>query len=273
MEVPSEPKSLKKSHKKRKASHENGVAIVRPEFFDGMTNWLKLQQVLEKTKENEPESSLKSKERKTRFKKSHKKKREYKRNPPQNQTSKTKHLFKFDFDERLTKTVSLDCEMVGVGPRGCDSILARVSIVNAYGECIYDTFVKPKEKVTDYRTFVSGVRPSDLVDGKDLLDVQKDVLAILEGRRLVGHSLRNDFAVLFIDHPRHLIRDTSKYAPFKKLSGNRTPSLKSLAAKLLGCEIQGAEHNSIEDAQAAMLLYLNHKNEWEKSINQWRRKK
>ncbi|GFY39862.1 RNA exonuclease 4 [Trichonephila inaurata madagascariensis] len=94
--------------------------------------------------------------------------------------------------------------MVGVGPRGCDSILARVSIVNAYGECIYDTFVKPKEKVTDYRTFV-----------------------------------------LFIDHPRHLIRDTSKYAPFKKLSGNRTPSLKSLAAKLLGCEIQGAEHNSV----------------------------
>ncbi|GFT75586.1 RNA exonuclease 4 [Trichonephila clavipes] len=296
MEVPSEPKSLKKRYKKKKSSHENGEAVVRPEFFDGMTNWLKLQQVLEKTKENEPESSLKSKERKTRFKKSHKKKREYKRNLPQNQTSKKiKHQFKFDFDERkaslvsghnelsdnemddkdsikLTKTVSLDCEMVGVGPDGNDSILARVSIVNAYGECVYDTFVKPKEKVTDYRTYVSGVRPSDLVDGKDLFDVQKDVLAIIEGRRLVGHSLKNDFDVLFIDHPRRLIRDTSKYAPFRQLSGNRTPSLKSLVSKLLGCEIQGAEHSSIEDAQAAMLLYLNHKKEWEKSVKQRRRK-
>ncbi|GFQ83153.1 RNA exonuclease 4 [Trichonephila clavata] len=297
MEVSSESKCLKKKHKKKKASHENGEAIVRPEFFDGMTNWLKLQQVLEKTKENEPESSLKSKEkREIRFKKSRKKKREYKRNPPQNHTSKKiKHEFKFDFDERkaslvpghselsdnemddkestrLTKTVSLDCEMVGVGPGGNDSILARVSIVNAYGECIYDTFVKPKEKVTDYRTFVSGVRPSDLVDGKDLFEVQRDVLAVIEGRRLVGHSLKNDFDVLFIDHPRRLIRDTSKYEPFRKLSGNRTPSLKSLVSKLLGCEIQGAEHSSIEDAQAAMLLYLNHKKEWERSLKQKRRR-
>ena len=55
--------------------------------------------------------------------------------------------------------------MVGAGDRGCISLLARVSIVNSHGHVLYDTFVKPKERVTDYRTFVSGVRASDLKQG------------------------------------------------------------------------------------------------------------
>ena len=42
---------------------------------------------------------------------------------------------------------------------GEDSILARVSIVNHFGNLVYDTFVAATERVTDYRTAVSGVRP------------------------------------------------------------------------------------------------------------------
>lgn len=57
--------------------------------------------------------------------------------------------------------------MVGVGPDGKDSALARISIVNQYGHCVYDKFVKPKEPVTDYRTWVSGVRPEDLEKGEN----------------------------------------------------------------------------------------------------------
>ena len=45
----------------------------------------------------------------------------------------------------------MDCEMVGVGRDGTDSVLARVSIVNHFGNPVYDKFVAPREKVTDYR--------------------------------------------------------------------------------------------------------------------------
>jgi len=65
----------------------------------------------------------------------------------------------------VTKVVGMDCEMVGVGDDGKESILARVSIVNQYGCCIYDKFVRPTERVTDYRTKVSGVRWTDLMNG------------------------------------------------------------------------------------------------------------
>jgi len=69
-------------------------------------------------------------------------------------------------DVSLTRVVAIDCEMVGVGPDGEDSILARVSIVNQFGKCIYDKYVRPTEEVTDYRTAVSGIRPEDIKDGE-----------------------------------------------------------------------------------------------------------
>ena len=64
----------------------------------------------------------------------------------------------------------MDCEMVGTGPKGSQSILARVSVVNQYGACVLDKYVTPREPVTDYRTFVSGIRAKDLKEkGKQAL--------------------------------------------------------------------------------------------------------
>lgn len=54
-------------------------------------------------------------------------------------------------ETKLTKVLALDCEMVGVGPNGTESALARVCIVNNAGVVLLDTFVKPNQKVTDYR--------------------------------------------------------------------------------------------------------------------------
>ncbi len=52
-------------------------------------------------------------------------------------------------DAELTSVLAIDCEMVdiGVGSKDC-SALARVSVVNYRGECVYDSYVKPLMKVT-----------------------------------------------------------------------------------------------------------------------------
>ena len=96
----------------------------------------------------------------------------------------------------LTKAISMDCEMVGVGYKGSDSVLARVSIVNHFGHCVYDKYVKPREKVTDYRTAVSGIRPSDIENANNFKEVQKEVSDILTNRVLVGHAIRHDLKVI-----------------------------------------------------------------------------
>lgn len=172
----------------------------------------------------------------------------------------------------ITEIVGLDCEMVGVGEGGVDSILARVSIVNQHGHPVYDKYVKPTETVTDYRTEFSGIRPQNLREGAlPFKTVQAEVAEILKNRVLVGHSLANDLQVLFLSHHHKKIRDTQKYKPFKKLLGGM-PSLKKLAATVLNVAVQSGEHSSVEDAQTAMRLYMMHRVEWEKELREKKKK-
>ncbi|XP_038820504.1 RNA exonuclease 4-like [Salvelinus namaycush] len=168
--------------------------------------------------------------------------------------------------EGLTKAVAMDCEMVGVGPDGEDSIVARVSLVNQFGKCIYDKHVKPTEKVTDYRTAVSGIRPENIKNGENVKTVQKEVAGILQGRTLVGHAIHNDLKILLLDHPKKRIRDTQKYKPFKKIVKSGRPSLKLLCREILNVNVQQGEHSSVQDAQATMRLYTMAKKNWEAEI-------
>lgn len=67
------------------------------------------------------------------------------------------------------------------------------------------------------------------------------ILAILEGKVVVGHSVYNDFEVLDVLHPGHMVRDTSTNRLLSRLAGfprMHRPSLKILASKLLNRKIQ-----------------------------------
>ncbi|TKY49142.1 RNA exonuclease 4 [Spatholobus suberectus] len=166
-------------------------------------------------------------------------------------------------DSSLTDTVAMDCEMVGVG-QGNKSALGRVTLVNKWGNVIYDEFVRPIERVVDFRTKISGIRPRDLRKAMDFWTAQKKVAELMNGRILVGHALSNDLKALLLSHPKKDTRDTSEYQPFLKSSSRR--ALRHLAAEHLGVKIQTGEHCPIEDARAAMLLYQRNKKEWEKSM-------
>lgn len=171
------------------------------------------------------------------------------------------------------KFLALDCEMVGTGPPpASENVLARVSIVNFHGEQVYDSYVQPlpNTEVTDYRTFVSGIKPQHLRPdyARPFAEVQAEVARLLDGKVLVGHALKNDMAVLLLSHPQRDIRDTAKHANFRKISMGRAPALRKLAKERLGLEIQGGEHSSVEDARATMLLFKLEKDVFEKEVQQ-----
>jgi len=168
--------------------------------------------------------------------------------------------------------------MVGIGLGGRQSMVARVTIINWDCKVLLDTFVKPTSEVTDYRTFVSGIAPENLVeekqqqqqgeeaeeegnssdsssspcnssdsilDGVSLVDIetcQQKVLEILKNKVLVGHALKNDLHALDITHPWYDTRDTAKYEPFMKVrfdDGVLWPrKLKDLVNEKLNYEIQ-----------------------------------
>ncbi|XP_024960650.1 RNA exonuclease 4 [Cynara cardunculus var. scolymus] len=167
-------------------------------------------------------------------------------------------------DSSITDAIAMDCEMVGVSPLGNKSALGRVTLVNTWGNVIYDEHVRPVEHVVDFRTKISGIRPRDLKKAKDFRVVQKEVAELLKGKILVGHALRNDLKALLLSHPKKDIRDTAEYQPF--LKEGRSKALRHLAAEVLSVKIQSGEHCPIEDARAAMMLYMKKKREWEKNV-------
>ncbi|GAB5364152.1 hypothetical protein AAMO2058_000944200 [Amorphochlora amoebiformis] len=162
-----------------------------------------------------------------------------------------------------TAIIAMDCEMVGVGLGGERSALARCSIVNFRGEVLYDKFIQTLEKVTDYRTEVSGIRPGDLNSPKAIpfRQCQQEVSKLLERRVLVGHSVDNDLKCLMLDHPKNLLRDTAYHKP---LCPKRPKALKKLVKIHLGKTIQSGEHSSVEDARCTLELYKSVMDTWEK---------
>lgn len=175
--------------------------------------------------------------------------------------------------DKCTEVLAMDAEFVGVGVGGKRDALARVSIVNFYGELVYDTFVLPSETVTDYRTRFSGVRAEDLKSPNvpEFSKVQKVVADIIKNRVVVGHGIQSDFRVLLLAHPQRLVRDTSNCKLFS--SGKFKRSLKDLVQTHLGTSIQEGEHDSIEDARSALALYKLKRVPWEKEFARSMRRK
>ncbi|XP_072519597.1 apoptosis-enhancing nuclease [Salminus brasiliensis] len=166
--------------------------------------------------------------------------------------------------------VAIDCEMVGTGPNGRCSELARCSLLNYSGTVIYDKYVLPQQPVTNFRTQWSGIRKEHLKQAMPFEEARKEILHILKGKVVIGHALHNDFRALGITVPHHMIRDTSRIHLLRQLYGvsRKCVSLKKLASKLLNRNIQvgRAGHCSVEDALAALDLYKLVEEQWEKSL-------
>jgi len=189
-----------------------------------------------------------------------------------------KNLKPPEFVDESRNYVALDCEMVGLGSDGMESAVARVSLVNWDGQVMIDTYLRVSEPVTDFRTFVSGIRQSDIDSdfAMDLDDCKEIVKDLIKDKILVGHGLKNDLQVLDIEHPWYRIRDSAKYKPFMKncevnVCTQLPRKLKELAKDFLGLDIQtdADGHDSVVDAWVAMELFKLERVRWEK-VMEWK---
>lgn len=147
----------------------------------------------------------------------------------------------------------LDCEM-------CKTVageneLSRVSIVNENYESIYETLVRPDNRIVDYLTPWSGITPDMMKDvTKTLKEVQQEVFNLLPPDAiLVGQSLNCDLNAMRMMHP--YVIDTSVI--FNTTGDrNRKTKLQVLAKEFLGETIQVdvKGHSSIEDSTASLKL-------------------
>ena len=158
--------------------------------------------------------------------------------------------------------------------------LARVSVVRgpppaaaatrhdalpAYTPAI-DDYVRPAEPVHDYLTRWSGLRAGDLdatpANPRHLTTLKATFTKLAHlaasGAVFVGHGLAADFRMIGLAVPPAQVIDTVDLfrAPGPRA---RKLSLRFLAAALLDRSIQGGEHDSIEDAVAALALFAKYR--------------
>ncbi|KAG7469558.1 hypothetical protein MATL_G00130170 [Megalops atlanticus] len=169
------------------------------------------------------------------------------------------------------KYLAMDCEMVGTGPKGHQSELARCSIVSYDGDVVYDKYIMPTRPVTDFRTRWSGIRQQHLCNATPFMQAKREILRILAGKVVVGHAIHNDFKALCYSHPACLTRDTSRIPLLNKKAGfpeKEAASLKRLTKAIFNRDIQVGKkgHSSVEDAKATMELYKVVEVEWERTL-------
>ncbi|GFE53119.1 exonuclease family member protein [Babesia ovis] len=143
------------------------------------------------------------------------------------------------------------------------STLARVSAVRGTGEAFgipfLDHYIHRREPPKDYLTRFSGIHQGDLdlKSSVHWLTTRKAIYMKIRylidaGCVILGHGLEQDFKMLNIVVPQGQIIDTVELF---RLPGRRYISLQFLAAHILNIRIQNGEHDSIEDAKAALYLY------------------
>ncbi|KAJ4877631.1 Small RNA degrading nuclease 3 [Raphanus sativus] len=157
---------------------------------------------------------------------------------------------------KSTRMLAIDCEMVTCED-GSEAVV-RVGAVDRDLKVVLDKFVKPSLPVVDYKTEITGVTAEDLEKATlSVADIQKKLRRFLsKGTILVGHGLHNDLQVLKVDHAR--VIDTSLVFKYSGANNSRIPSLLNLCKSVLDEELrmEGAAHNCVHDAAAAMKLVL-----------------
>ncbi|KAG8893543.1 hypothetical protein FRC01_013530, partial [Tulasnella sp. 417] len=163
------------------------------------------------------------------------------------------------------EVVGLSCVSIGTGHGGTISMLARVTIVDACGNILYDTYVQPTSAVESYRFATTGLEKDHFKDAVPFDQAQLTVARWLSGKIIVGHQLWLDLQVLGLPHPAVDTRDVSLYLPFRNTlkRPNEILGLPTLVFLLLKRMIQEKFVDSAENARAAMDLYQSLGRPWE----------
>ncbi|KAL5293412.1 REXO5 family protein [Megaselia abdita] len=166
----------------------------------------------------------------------------------------------FVFTKKNYKPVSDESPMFGVDCEMCRTSsgyneLTRISIVNEDHKTIYESLVRPTNKIVDYLTKYSGITAEMMMSvTKDLATVQKEVQSLLPPDAiLIGQSLNVDLHAMKMFHPYCI--DTSVIFNITGVRRRKT-KLQTLSKTFLDEIIQenADGHDSVEDSLASLKL-------------------
>ncbi|CAK91468.1 unnamed protein product (macronuclear) [Paramecium tetraurelia] len=147
--------------------------------------------------------------------------------------------------------LAIDCEMVECENEIGASVqmLARITVVNYNGYVVLDQYYKPRFKVINYITRISGITPQIIKDKPVYNDFEKLKLQLLfKDKTIIGHTLKSDFDAMEFNLEDYQTRDLMKVDFLKLDEGSRFKK-------------DVFEHSSEVDARAALFIFRKFRNE------------
>lgn len=173
--------------------------------------------------------------------------------------------------------VFLEDELIEIqSPKIKKSQLAiRVAIVDSNKQVLYNKLVNPTIfGMSTYQIHeTAGTNEFDVDIAAMLSDELPKIRELLRGKIIVGHSIDGDLRSLLLSSEAESARDISQFECLLKMAFEKTKrecrSLKDMYEALTGDRIQtGISHDPVEDAWAALRLYLLYKDIIEKEVNE-----
>lgn len=157
-----------------------------------------------------------------------------------------------------SRIVSLDIE--GDGGRPPSPIEIGVVEIHPEQGAAWSTLVSPPGPIGRFASRVHGLHDSDMVDAPYPVEVHKDLLRVLDGAMIVGHSIRDDLKVLqraFPILPGYRAIDTLPMSR-QLFPGLPSYSLQAVAAAMgIEARHQGrGPHSALYDASLDAELFM-----------------
>lgn len=106
-----------------------------------------------------------------------------------------------------------------------------MSIVNYNRHILFDEFIKPEVKVTNYLHHVTNLDSFKIGRAMTLDYYKSKLMSILKNKKIVGHTIDVDIKALGFEMSEFNTRDISEFCLFKR--GKFKESLKNLSDKYL----------------------------------------
>lgn len=168
----------------------------------------------------------------------------------------------FKISAPWTGCVAVDCSIDIKSSIFSDSsqINSRVTVVNEFGQSIFDDTVISKNKY--FIIDVDDLVPDDFVISDNYPSVIEKLKEIFRGRCVIGHDLERYLGKLQVLHVASQIRNTMDFSRFQNVGFH---SLSDIVENQLNIQFEDSS-DTAENAKAVMKLYVKYKDEWEYEV-------
>ncbi|EPS99111.1 hypothetical protein FOMPIDRAFT_1124880 [Fomitopsis schrenkii] len=145
----------------------------------------------------------------------------------------------------------------------------RVVIVDYRGNVLLDSFVRPTQPVSDYRTSETGLLQNTLESAPTFIEVQRQVAMLLRDKIIIGYALWQFLSVMGLSHPAIDTRDVALFMPFRRslrYRPNVMIPLTTLVNRFMGRHVGLHGDDPIEIARSTLDLFRSCEHIWEEVI-------